>query len=76
MDLPKYFIVGRRPVKLIKPEAGGMDVLAYDWKTGEFQREMGYLTTVLMGEGDVDQVSEQEFSQFVIELQTELQNKE
>ncbi len=76
MDLPKYFIVGRRPVKLIKPEAGGMDVLAYNWETGEFQREMGYLTTVLMGEGDVDQVSEQEFCQLVIELQTELQNKE
>jgi len=75
MDLPKYFIVGRRPVKLIKPEEGGMDVLAYDWKTGDFQREMGYLTTVLMGEGDVDQVSEQEFCQFVIELQTELQNQ-
>ena len=76
MDLPKYFIVGRRPVKLIKPEEGGMDVLAYNWKTGEFQREMGYLTTVLMGEGDVDQVSEQEFSQLLIELQREFQNKE
>lgn len=76
MDLPKYFIVGRRPVKLIKLEEGGMDVLAYNWKTGEFQREMGYLTTVLMGEGDVDQVSEQEFSQLLSELQRELQNQE
>ena len=53
-----------------------MDVLAYNWKTGEFQREMGYLTTVLMGEGNVDQVSEQEFCQLVSELQMELQNKE
>jgi hypothetical protein len=71
MDLPMYFIVGRRPIKLIKTEEGGMDVLAYSWETGEFQREMGYLTTVLMGEGDVDQVSEQEFSQFLMELQNE-----
>ncbi|CAN1209966.1 hypothetical protein TUMEXPCC7403_07050 [Tumidithrix helvetica PCC 7403] len=74
MELPMYFIVGRRPVKLIKPEAGGMDVLAYNWETGEFEREMDYLTTVLMGEGDVDRVSEQEFSQLVVQLQSENQN--
>ncbi|PZO37068.1 MAG: hypothetical protein DCF19_19775 [Pseudanabaena frigida] len=71
MDLPMYCIVGRRPVKLIATETGGTDVLAYNWETGEFQREMSYLTTVLMGEGEVDYVSEQEFNSFV----TQLQNK-
>jgi hypothetical protein len=71
MDLPMYCIVGRRPVKLIKTETGGTDVLAYSWETREFQREMSYLTTILMGEGDIDYVSEQEFNQFITQLQTE-----
>jgi hypothetical protein len=68
MNLPMYCIVGSRPVKLIATETGGTDVLAYDWETGEFQREMQYLTKVLMGEGEVDYVSEQEFDRLVTEL--------
>jgi hypothetical protein len=44
MDLPRYCIVGARPVKAIETEDGGMDILAYDWSTGEFARHMEFLT--------------------------------
>ncbi|MFZ4738011.1 MAG: hypothetical protein ACOYM9_18790 [Bradymonadia bacterium] len=43
---PIYCIVGLRPVKAVCTPEGGLDVLAYDWKTGRFEREMKYLTTL------------------------------
>lgn len=46
MKLPIYCIVGLRPVKAVRTPEGGLDVLAYDWKTGRFEREMKYLTTL------------------------------
>ena len=34
MDLPRYFIVGNRPVKFVKTEDGGMSVQVFDWSNG------------------------------------------
>ena len=47
MKLPLYAIVGDRPVKGVSTPEGGMDVLAYDWQTGEFVRDMSYVTTLM-----------------------------
>ncbi len=47
MELPLYCIIGARPVKGVATADGGMDVLAYDWTTGEFVRAMAYLTTLV-----------------------------
>lgn len=68
MNLPLYCIVGDRPVKAIETEDGGMDVLAYDWDTGEFKRAMQYLSKITLGDGEIDYVSEQEFEQYVEQL--------
>ncbi|MBD1838855.1 hypothetical protein H6F78_18135 [Coleofasciculus sp. FACHB-64] len=68
MDLPLYCIVGDRPVKAIETEDGGMDVLAYEWDTGEFKRAMQYLSKITLGDGEIDYVSEQEFEQYVEKL--------
>ncbi|HBB34266.1 MAG TPA: hypothetical protein DDZ80_27430 [Cyanobacteria bacterium UBA8803] len=68
MKLPLYCIVGERPVKAIETEDGGMDVLAYDWDTGEFKRAMQYLSKITVGDGEIDYVSEQEFEQYVEQL--------
>jgi len=59
--LPRYFIVGERPVKFVATPDGGMDVLAFDWKTGEFVREMRYLSKCSQGGGEVDEVEEGAF---------------
>ncbi|MBX3187552.1 MAG: hypothetical protein KF819_11080 [Labilithrix sp.] len=68
MDLPRYCIVGARPVKAIRTPDGGMDVLAYDWKTGELRRDMTYLDRVITPDVEVDIVSEAEFERRVAEL--------
>jgi hypothetical protein len=47
---------------------GGADVLAYDWKTGDFVREMDYLTRILGADPEVDPVSEEEFEREVVRL--------
>lgn len=61
MKLPRYCIVGARPVKAVPTADGGMDVLAYDWDTGDFTRNMGYMTRVVAPDEEVDVVSEAEF---------------
>ena len=79
MELPRYLIVGKRPVKAVETEDGGMDVLAFGWKTGKFRREMRYLDCVLFGEDEelgisaleVDFVTEEEFLRRVKALKRE-----
>ncbi|MGC4120068.1 MAG: hypothetical protein QM765_36910 [Myxococcales bacterium] len=72
MDLPCYFIVGERPVKFVRTPEGGMEVLAFDWGTGEFVREMSYLSRCLLGKGEIDVVSEAEFEARAAELRARL----
>lgn len=69
MDLPRFFICGNRPVKFVATEDGGMDVLAYDWRTGEFVREMGYLSRCSLGtDPETDEVSRDDFDSHVASL--------
>jgi hypothetical protein len=70
MKLPCYCIVGDRPVKAIPTTDGGMDILAYNWTTGEFERDITYLTRIVMGDHEVNYVSEQTFNQQVSELKS------
>jgi hypothetical protein len=44
MNLPRFFIVGERPVRFVATPEGGMDVQAYDWSTRRFVRDMSYLS--------------------------------
>ena len=61
MKLPRYFIVGDRPVKFVATAAGGMDVLAWDWEFRKFTRHMEYLTSCSHGTPEVDEVEETQF---------------
>lgn len=66
LDLPIYCLVGDRPVKAVATPEGGMDVLAFDWKTGEFVRDMSYTHTVVHPlDEDVDFVDEKTFEAHV-----------
>ena len=71
MELPRYCIVGSRPVVAIKTEDGGMDVLAYDWATGELVRDMGYLTRIALPDEEVEIVSADEFEAYVLRLRSQ-----
>lgn len=68
MTLPRYFIVGDRPVQFVATADGGMDVLAQDWATGTFVREMRYLSRCLQGDSEVDEVEADEFEAKVATL--------
>lgn len=75
MDLPRYFIVGERPVKFVSTPDGGMDVLALDWKTGEFVREMRYLARCTHGDPEVDEVEQAAFDEKVAREVAEIRAK-
>ncbi|MBE7451163.1 MAG: hypothetical protein HS111_20385 [Kofleriaceae bacterium] len=73
-ELPpaRYFIVGARPVRLVPRADGGLGVEAIDWGTGEMVRATQYLTRVLTGDGEVDEVDEAEFERAVAEIRARL----
>jgi len=71
MDLPAYYLVGARLVKMVPTPDGGMDVLAYDWDTGEFRRDMTYTSRVMGPDVEVEVLTERDFEQRVAELQSQ-----
>lgn len=71
IELPVFCLVGARPVKAVKTEEGGADILALDWETGELTRNMDYLRNVLWGEGDVEYLEEEQFDQAVEAIRQE-----
>ena len=68
MDLPLYLIFGARPVKFERTEDGGMDILAFEWETGEFVRDMNYLSRYVNAEPEMDVVTKREFDATVRSL--------
>ncbi len=60
-DLPRYFIVGARPVMAKETEDGGMEVLALDWHSYTLFPNMDYLPRIAFPDGEVDEVTEEEF---------------
>ncbi|MBD2767759.1 hypothetical protein IC235_07625 [Hymenobacter sp. BT664] len=68
VDLPEYYIVVERPIKVVPTEDGGLNVLKYNFETGRFDYGMKYLSRVRFGKDDVEQVSEEEFVQHVEKL--------
>ncbi|MDJ0696922.1 hypothetical protein [Mastigocoleus sp. MO_188.B34] len=73
---PQYYIVGIRPVKLLDTHNGELDCQVYQWESGEFQRDISYLSRCIQGEGDVDKVSQIDFEERVKELRQRLSNKQ
>jgi hypothetical protein len=75
-DYPQYYIMGKRPVKLVLDDKGGVGALGFNWSTGEFELDWNaYLRLVEPGSSDAEKVSESEFEKYVEELRTELGNK-
>ena len=75
LGVPRYFIVGARPVRLVPQADGGLDVEAIDWTTGEFRRDLSYLSRVLGHDTDVDEVTEDEFERHVALIRGRLGNR-
>jgi hypothetical protein len=64
--------MGARPVKAVSTADGGMDILAFDWETGELKRDIGLLEEIVFPKPETDIVSEEEFNRRVEALRAEL----
>jgi hypothetical protein len=67
---PWYYAVNDRPVKLVLTPSGGLDALVIDWESGAFVPDRSYFVKVSdTGIGkDVDQLTEEQFAQAVIDV--------
>lgn len=75
MELPIYSIIGDRPVKGVATPDGGLDVLAFDWETGGFVRDMSHLHTLVHPlDEDADFLDEAAFEHRVSALRAERQH--
>ena len=70
--IPWYYIVGARPVKVVKTAVDGLDCLVYNWDTGEFETNLDYMAKVHFVEGEVDEVDESTFNQQVEKLRQKI----
>lgn len=75
MKRPAYFIVGNRPVKTIDTDKSEVDILAFNWKTGEFETDFEYLDRLYLDHWEVEQISEEEFEKYVEDLRAKLREK-
>ncbi len=67
MDLPRYFIVGNRPVKFVGTEDGGMAVQVYDWSNGSFVHNLDYLLEAIYSD-ETKEVTKEQFLSHVDSL--------
>jgi hypothetical protein len=70
MDLRRYWVINARPVMAIEAADGGLDILAWDRSTGEFVRDLGYLTRVSLPDEEGEVVSREQFDEYVAEVRT------
>ena len=72
MDLPRYAIIGRCPVKLVRCRDGAIDCLSLDRRTRRFRRNMDFLAAMTLMRGDELQiVSREVFDAVVRDLRRE-----
>lgn len=70
-NYPKYFLVGSRPVMFLLRIDGEVDAMAYEWSTGEFVKEMTYLTGAVHAARPCE-ITEEEFIDVVENLRRQL----
>ncbi len=68
LKIPLYMIFDIRPVKFIPTKDGGMDILAFNWNTGEFKKDLSYLSKLFRHSPDAYEVTEKEFFKHVNKL--------
>lgn len=71
----EYYTVNDRPVKIVPTANGGKTVLVMNWHTGEFERDLSYLSRCYNPEQDVDRLSEEMFEKYVKKLGDKIEKK-
>ena len=70
-EYPKYFLYGARPVMLLPCLDGNLESFCYDWASGEFIKDMTYLTRTATAARPCE-ISEDDFYSVVEQLRNEL----
>jgi hypothetical protein len=70
MTWPQYYVVSNleRPAKIVWTQEEGLRVLAFNLDTGEFEPNAIALSALLFGRNESEQVTEQEFNEYVAKL--------
>jgi hypothetical protein len=71
MKAISYHVVGIRPIKFMETPSGGLAVLKMNWETGVFELGMEFYARAYSSDGDVEQVSEDEFIEQVESLRAQ-----
>lgn len=71
----EYYTVNDRPVKIVPTANGGKTVLVMNLSTGEFERDLSYLSRCYNPEQDVDCLSKIKFEAYVKELRDKIEKK-
>jgi hypothetical protein len=67
------YIVNDLPVKIVNyPEQETFDVIAYNFQTGQFERNFDLYTMIAYGREDIRKVSEVEFEAYVNSLRKKI----
>lgn len=66
--LPRYCVVGARPVKAVSLADGSLEVLAWDWAARALVRDMSQLTAVLLPAGRTTLLTEEQFERHLDRL--------
>lgn len=75
ISFPRYLIVGQRPVKALLDDEGNVGIYAYNWDTGEFEKNYNYGAQIFGGEGDTDVLNEKYFNIEVERLREALRSE-
>lgn len=71
----EFYAVNDRPVKFVPTPNGGLDVQALNMLTGEFERDMSFLSRCLLPAGDVDKFGDEaSFNLFVEETRRKIES--
>jgi hypothetical protein len=68
---PWFYAVNDRPVTFVELPSGELDVLVYDFDTGELVSDLGYMSRPFEPGKDVDELTEEQFNQVVAKLRSE-----
>lgn len=75
-DLPRYYTVNDRPIKQVATADGGMDELVLNMRTGEFERDIGFLSQRRSASADIDSLTAQAFDARVAAIRQDLAHKQ
>ncbi|HEX2732892.1 MAG TPA: hypothetical protein VHM70_14885 [Polyangiaceae bacterium] len=72
MAFPILFTINDQPVKVVAPEGGGLVALCLNMTTGDWEPAPGLYDRYRRHDGDIDDLTEEQFNARVSEIRKDL----